>query len=101
MVPDALGAARQVTDDGEGPSDAAAHDQWIAGSISTFAHDHDRKNLPLADKLESNVARQAEILTEAGCDLIALEMLFDVELIKWKACGFSEDAPFVICGTCH
>ena len=63
----------------ESVTKSAPHDQWIAGSISTFAHDHDRNNLPPLDKLELNVARQAEILAEAGCDLIALEMLFDVE----------------------
>ena len=60
-------------------AEAASHHQWVAGSISTFAHDHDRRNLPSAGKLESNVARQAEVLASAGCDLIALEMLYDVE----------------------
>lgn len=60
-------------------SEAADHEQWIAGSISTFAHDHDRANLPATDKLEANVARQAELLAHAGCDLIALEMLFDIK----------------------
>ena len=59
---------------------AASHDQWIAGSISTFAHDHDRRNLPRADIMEKNVTEQAEILADAGCDAIALEMLFDIEL---------------------
>lgn len=58
---------------------AAPHDQWIAGSISTFAKDHDRTQLPPADKLQVNVAKQAEILARAGCDLIALEMLFDAQ----------------------
>lgn len=63
----------------EAIDDAARHDQWIAGSISTFAHDHDRRNLPSGDVLERNVAEQANILADAGCDVIALEMLFDVE----------------------
>lgn len=57
----------------------ATHNQWIAGSISTFAKDHDRNNLPDAKVLEQNVREQTEILKDAGCDLICLEMLFDVE----------------------
>ena len=34
---------------------------------------------PSLDVLERNVAEQAQILAGAGCDAIALEMLFDVE----------------------
>jgi len=58
---------------------AAPHRQWIAGSISTYAKDHDRDNLPELDVLEENCRQQALVLADAGCDLIALEMLFDAE----------------------
>ncbi len=58
---------------------AASHPQWIAGSISTYAHNHDRNNLPDLVTLEKNCQEQATVLARAGCDLIALEMLFDVD----------------------
>lgn len=58
---------------------AAAHDQWVAGSISTFAPGHDRNNLPDAATHERNVADQAAVLADAGADLIALEMVFTVD----------------------
>ena len=80
--------------------ETASHDQWIAGSISTFAHDHDRNNLPEPGELEANAADQAAILADAGCDMIALEMLFDVEttaaLLKGAAsCGLPVSLGFV------
>ena len=58
---------------------AATHPQWIAGSISTYAADHDRANLPPPPELEANCRDQAAILAAAGADLIALEMLYDFE----------------------
>ena len=58
---------------------AADHDQWIAGSISTYAPGHDRSRLPAASVLERNAADQAAILAEAGADLIVLEMVFTVD----------------------
>lgn len=71
---------------------AAPHQQWIAGSISTFAPDHDRNNLPDHETLERNVRDQALLLADAGCDMICLEMLFDVDssiaMVKGAvACG--------------
>ena len=56
---------------------AASHPQWIAGSISTYAPDHDRSKLPSLDRLETNCRAQALILAEAGCDMIVLEMVAD------------------------
>jgi len=53
--------------------------QWVAGSISTYAKDHDRRNLPELGVLEVNTRDQARILRDAGADMIALEMLFDVD----------------------
>jgi len=47
----------------------------IAGSISSFRAD----DTP-AEQLEANYREQAELLAEAGVDLIALEMIYNVEL---------------------
>ena len=58
---------------------AAPHRQWIAGSISTYAAGHDRRNLPGLRELEHNCADQAGVLADAGADLIALEMLVDAD----------------------
>ena len=63
----------------EAVDSAAPHDQWIAGSISTYAPGHDRSRLPDSAALERNVTDQATILAEAGADLIVLEMVFTVE----------------------
>ena len=58
---------------------AAPHRQWIAGSISTYAAGHDRRNLPGPRELERNCADQACVLAAAGADLIALEMMADAD----------------------
>lgn len=58
---------------------AASHRQWIAGSISTYAAGHDRRNLPGLHVLERNCADQACVLAAAGADLIALEMMADAD----------------------
>ena len=58
---------------------AAPHRQWIAGSVSTYAAGHDRRNLPDLDELERNCADQACVLADAGADLIALEMMTDAD----------------------
>ena len=58
---------------------AAPHRQWIAGSISTYAAGHDRRNLPGLHELERNCADQARVLAAAGADLIALEMMTDAD----------------------
>ena len=57
----------------------APHRQWIAGSVSTYAAGHDRRNLPGLHELEHNCADQARVLADAGADLIALEMLVDAD----------------------
>ena len=58
---------------------AAPHRQWIAGSVSTYAAGHDRRNLPGLHELERNCTDQASVLADAGADLIALEMLVDAD----------------------
>lgn len=52
---------------------------WVAGSISTYVIGSDRANLPRGDVLSRDVHDQATLLADAGCDMIVLEMLFDVE----------------------
>lgn len=52
---------------------------WAAGSISTFSAGSDRNQLPERKQFAKNCFDQAEILAQAGVDLFALEMLFDVE----------------------
>ena len=54
-------------------------EHWIAGSLSTYAANSDRSNLPGESTLRANYLEQAEILAEAGVDMFVLEMLFDVE----------------------
>jgi S-methylmethionine-dependent homocysteine/selenocysteine methylase len=46
----------------------------IAGSISSF-----RADVTPTEQLEANYREQAELLAEAGVDLIALEMMYNVE----------------------
>ena len=69
---------------------AAPHRQWIAGSISTYAAGHDRRNLPGLDELERNCADQACVLADAGADLIALEMLSDADTCAAMMRGAAE-----------
>lgn len=53
---------------------------WAAGSISTFSANSDRSKLPKSRELLKNYQEQAGVLVDAGIDLFALEMLFDVDL---------------------
>ena len=59
---------------------ASAPETWIAGSISTYVIGSDRANLPRSEALTANVREQAMLLADAGCDLLVLEMLFDVDV---------------------
>jgi S-methylmethionine-dependent homocysteine/selenocysteine methylase len=54
-------------------------EQWIAGSISTYAESSDRSKLPPPAELRESFGAQALLLADAGVDLLALEMLGDVE----------------------
>lgn len=54
--------------------------RWIAGSVSTFAASSTRDNLPPHDRLAADFAEQAALLADCGVDMIALEMLYDVEV---------------------
>lgn len=57
----------------------AIGDGWIAGSISTYVIGSDRATLPRGQTLARNVREQAALLADAGCHMLALEMLFDVD----------------------
>lgn len=52
---------------------------YIAGSISTFSARLDRGYYPEEREALANYTEQAEVLAEAGADLIALELMRDIE----------------------
>lgn len=56
---------------------------YIAGSISTFSPHNDDSQEPLEDTARANYREQAEVLAEAGVDLIALEMMRDIEQTRY------------------
>lgn len=75
---------------------------WAAGSLSTFAANSDRSLLPSGDALVANYRDQARILFDAGVDLFALEMLFDVEVSLAMLTAIEEFGLPVILGfTCN
>jgi homocysteine S-methyltransferase len=51
----------------------------IAGSISTMSARNDRSYEPRPEKARENYREQAEVLAESGVDVIALEMMRDLE----------------------
>jgi S-methylmethionine-dependent homocysteine/selenocysteine methylase len=61
--------------------DRAAADRpvYIAGSLSTFGAANDRASLPSAAQERANYREQAEILVEAGVDLLLPENLYSIE----------------------
>ena len=75
--------------------------RWIAGSVSTFAAGSSRDNLPPRDRLAADFAEQAALLCDCGVDLIALEMLYDVEvsIIALEAAA-STGLPVMLGFTC-
>ena len=58
---------------------AADRPVFIAGSISTFTARYDYSYEPPAEKARANYREQAEVLAGAGVDVIALEMMRDLE----------------------
>ncbi len=67
---------------------ADGREQWIAGSMSTYAASSDRSRLPALPELRTNFVDQAMLLADAGVDMFALEMLSDVE----TSCALAEAA---------
>jgi S-methylmethionine-dependent homocysteine/selenocysteine methylase len=70
---------RAVTLAKEAREHAAERAVFIAGSISTFTARHDYGYEPRAERARANYREQAEVLAETGVDVIALEMMRDVE----------------------
>ena len=63
----------------EARENAAESEVYVAGSISTFAPYLDYARAPSEKEARANYREQAEVLAEAGVDLISLEMMRDVE----------------------
>ena len=52
---------------------------WIAGSISSFVPSGDYHRRPAREAERTSYREQAELLAEAGADLLALEMIRDID----------------------
>ena len=63
----------------EARENAAEGPIFIAGSISTFTARYDYSYEPGAERARANYREQAEVLAESGVDVIALEMMRDLE----------------------
>ena len=55
------------------------HPVWIAGSISSFVPSGDYSQRPTPEAERASYHEQAELLAEAGADLLALEMIRDID----------------------
>jgi S-methylmethionine-dependent homocysteine/selenocysteine methylase len=71
--------ARAVTLAKEARENVAERPVFIAGSISTFTARYDYSYEPQAERARANYREQAEVLAETGADVIALEMMRDIE----------------------
>ena len=60
----------------------AKDETWIAGSISSMAPFNSVKEVASGDKVSDSYIELAEILAEAGVDLIIAEMMRDIENAK-------------------
>lgn len=69
----------------EARENAAQREVYIAGSISTFPARLDHSYDPGEREARENYAEQAEVLAEAGADLLALEMMRDIEQTEYAA----------------
>ena len=67
----------------EARENAAEGPVYVAGSISTFPARLDYGHDPDEREARANYTEQAEVLAEAGVDLIALEMMRDLEGTKY------------------
>jgi homocysteine S-methyltransferase len=70
---------RAVTLAKEARENVADGSVFIAGSISTMSAHDDHSYEPRAEKARDNYQEQAEVLAESGVDVIALEMMRDLE----------------------
>lgn len=67
----------------EARENVAEEPVYIAGSISTFSARLDHGHDPEEGEARANYTEQAEVLAEAGVDLIALELMRDVESTRY------------------
>lgn len=58
---------------------ASDHPVWIAGSISSFVPSGDSRRRPQPEAERASYREQAGLLAEAGADLLALEMIRDID----------------------
>ena len=70
---------RAVTLAKEARENAADRPVFIAGSISTFTARYDYSYEPHDERARANYREQAEVLAETGVDVVALEMMRDIE----------------------
>jgi S-methylmethionine-dependent homocysteine/selenocysteine methylase len=81
---------------------APARAVWIAGSISSFIAEADLKNRPTPAAARQSYSEQAELLAEAGADLLLLEMMRDVEYSRLAVeCAVATGLPVWIGFTCR
>ncbi len=83
--------------------DQAADDRpvWVAGSISSFIAEADIKNTPTPEAARRSYAEQAELLAEAGVDLLLLEMMRDIDYSRIAVeCALATGLPVWIGFTC-
>ena len=72
-------AAEAKAGSGEGDWALAPQTVWIAGSISPMATGADNRSRPRLPVMRSYFAEQAELLADAGVDLLILEMMRDID----------------------
>jgi S-methylmethionine-dependent homocysteine/selenocysteine methylase len=83
--------------------DVAAADRtvYVAGSVSTFFPGLQPELLPSAEQARASYREQAQLLAEAGVDLIILEMMRDVEQSAYAIeAAESTGLPTWVCFNC-
>lgn len=74
---------------------------WIAGSISSFIAEAHPRNQPSAAAARASYREQAELLSEAGADLLLLEMMRDIDHSRLAVeCAAATGLPVWIGFTC-
>jgi S-methylmethionine-dependent homocysteine/selenocysteine methylase len=75
---------------------------WIAGSISTFVPSGDNRYRPVPAAERASYREQAELLAEAGADLLALEMIRDIDQAGTMVeAATATGLPLWVGFTCH
>jgi S-methylmethionine-dependent homocysteine/selenocysteine methylase len=63
----------------EARDEVAEQDVWIAGSMSSMPPLTSQREVAIGEHVESSYQEQAEVLAQAGVDLIICEMMRDIE----------------------